>query len=348
MAEAAAAELAEFAAAHPEIEAIDLLLPDLNGLLRGKRIRCAALEKLYRDGLALPASVFAATITGDTVESTGLGFDEGDADRLCRPVLGSLRPMPWQSRPLAQLLLTMHEADGRPFFADPRQILTRVLDGFRDWRLTPVVALELEFYLIDSESSADGRPRPPVSPLTRIREHQTQVYGVAELEAFDPILEDILAAAAAQEIPADTLIAEYAPGQYEINLRHQADALRACDHAVQLRRLIKAVARRHGLAATFMAKPYTDQTGSGMHVHVSLEDDRGLNLFAATDPLGSPLLGQAAAGMLAVMAEGMALFAPGANAFRRFQPETYVPLSPVWGSNNRTLALRVPSGDPSE
>jgi glutamine synthetase len=210
--------------------------------------------------------------------------------------------------------------------------------------LTPVVALELEFYLIHRQRAANGAPQPPRSPVTGEPEHSTQVYGMAELDDYRAFLDTLAGAAAVQELPADAAVSEYAPGQYEINLKHEPDAESACDHALQLKRLIRAVAREHGMEASFMAKPYPGLAGNGMHLHVSLVNDSGENVFTSEEPLGNPLLGHAAAGLATTMAEWMALFAPNVNAFRRFQPDSYVPLAPTYGYNNRTLALRVPSG----
>lgn len=326
------------------VDTMDLLVPDLNGVLRGKRIHRDALPKVFQEGICLPGSVFAASITGDTVEATGLGFDEGDADRCCLPVPDTLKPVPWEANRRGQVFLCMYELDGTPFFADPRHVLRRVLGRFRELELTPVVALELEFYLVDRARSATGTPRPPRSPVTGEPERSTQVYGMTELDDYRVFLDDLANAAAVQDLPADAAISEYAPGQYEINLKHEPDAESACDHAMQLKRLIKAIAREHDMEATFMAKPYAASAGNGMHVHVSLVDPQGNNVFAAEEPLANPLLGQAAAGLATTMAEFMALFAPNVNAFRRFQPDAYVPLAPTYGYNNRTLALRVPSG----
>jgi glutamine synthetase len=329
---------------HPEIEDIDLLLPDTNGILRGKRIKRDALSKVYSEGIALPGSLFALTITGDTVEETGLGFDEGDADRLCWPVPGTLKVAPWQPRPSAQVFMSMFETDGQPFFADPRQVLTRVLEHFSELGLTPVVALELEFYLLDKQRDASGGPQPPLSPLTGLREQQTQVYGIAELDIYSDLLNEIEHVAEQQEVPVTSIVAEYAPGQYEINLQHVPDALAACDDVVFLKRLVKAVATQHGFDTTFMAKPYAEQAGNGLHVHISLLDEHGVNIFSDPNPLGNANLRHACAGLAASMTEGMGLFAPNANSYRRFQIEAYVPLNPSWGTNNRTLALRIPTG----
>ncbi|WP_416140154.1 glutamine synthetase family protein [Halomonas sp. HK25] len=336
-----------FLDAHPEINSVDLLISDLNGVMRGKRIPRDSLTKAYTSGIALPASVFALDINGHTIEATGLGLDSGDGDRLCRPIPGSLKPVPWVSRGhQAQLLMTMEEFDGTPFFADPRQLLARVLGRLTALGLTPVVALELEFYLVDRERNAVGLIQPPCSPVSGERANQSQLYSMLELDEYADFLDEVQAAARVQGLPLDTALKECAPGQFEINLIHCDDALAACDHAVQLKRLIKGIALRHGFEATFMAKPYGQEAGNGMHVHISLLDESGHNVFseAGDDPLSSPRLRQAVAGLLALMPASMAICAPNLNAFRRYQPGLYVPMAPTWGFDNRSVALRIPAG----
>ncbi len=333
-----------FAERLPGNAVVDLLISDISGILRGKRIDIGLLSKVFEDGVALPGSLFGMDITGATVESTGLGFQEGDADRVCRPIAGTLAPVPWQARPAGQLLMSMWEEDGRPFYADPRQVLARVTERFSALGLTPVVAVEMEFYLLDHQRLPSGAPQAPLSPVTRERESNTQVYGMSELDDYGEFLEGIASACAAQGIPADTAVAEYAPGQYEINLQHVADPMQACDHAVLLKRLIKGVAIKSGMEATFMAKPYQALAGSGMHVHISLLDEHGNNALIGDRLPGSETMHHIAGGLAATMADFMAIFAPNANSYRRFCPGAYVPLCPAWGINNRTTSLRIPSG----
>ncbi|MBX6323663.1 MAG: glutamine synthetase, partial [Rhodospirillaceae bacterium] len=241
-------------------------------------------------------------------------------------------------------LLTMHELDGAPAPADPRHALARVIERFAPLGLTPVAAVELEFYLLDRAPGPDGRPQPAASPVSGRRPGQLQAYWLDDLDDMAPVLQDVFRACAMQGIPAETLIAEYSPGQFEIVLRHRADALRAADEAVMYKRLVRGVAARHGLDATFMAKPFAERAGSGMHLHVSLETADGANAFADEDPAGGPLLRHAVAGTMATMAESMAVFAPNANSYRRFRRNSYAPMAPAWGINNRSVALRVPAG----
>ena len=337
-----------FLAKRPGVEVVDLLLPDLCGVLRGKRVALADLPGIYQRGVLLPGSMFALDVLGGTIQSTGLGFDEGDADRPCLPVPGTLFASPWLGPGVAQLQVQMLDHDGEPFYGDPRHLLDSVLDRFasRGWR--PMVALELEFYFVDPERMPDGHAQPPRSRLTGRRERRTQINSMAELDSVSDILAEIAAACEEQLVPTGTALAEYGPSQWEVNLRHVADARLACDQAIRFKRAVKGVALRNGLEATFMAKPYADMAGSGMHMHVSIVDDAGRNIFASADQLGNGLLKQAAAGLIATMADGMAIFAPNANSYRRLRPEAYVPMHATWGYNNRGVAVRVPASGPED
>jgi glutamine synthetase len=221
-----------FIESNPEVSSIDLLIADGNGIVRGKRINDDHLEKVYTKGICLPGSIFGLDTCGQTVEETGLGFEKGDADNMCYPVPGTLTLTGWRTGAGAQLLMTMLDDDGTPFQADPRVVLGDVVRRFRDLGLTPVVALELEFYLLDTERDEAGRPQPPKSPVTGQRESSTQVYGMAELDDYTEFMDEVRRIADIQGVPADTAVSEYAPGQYEVNLSHLPDAIRASDHAV--------------------------------------------------------------------------------------------------------------------
>jgi glutamine synthetase len=338
--------LEHFLAEHPGVRFVDAFVNDLNTIERGKRIERAGLPALFERGMPLPGSMFALDVVGGTVEETGLGFSDGDADRPCLPIEGTLVPVPWQADGVAQVQITMHEPDGSPFFGDPRWRLVEVLRHFHAAQLTPVVAIEYEFYLVDPQRDASGQPQPPRGPLTGRREYRSQINSMADLNEYSELLAQIDRTCAAQSIPTTSALAEYGPGQYEVNLRHAPDALRVCDEALRFKRAVKCVARAHGCEATFLPKPYRDMAGSGLHVHVSVLDREGRNIFAATSAQHSARLRHAIAGTLHSMADGMALCAPGPNSYRRFRPEAYVPLHPTWSINNRGSAVRVPASDP--
>lgn len=345
MTRAAPDELERFLAVHPGVRFFDAFLNDLNTVERGKRIDRAGIDKIFRQGMPLPGSMFALDVEGATIEATGLGFDDGDADRPCLPIPGTLVPVPWQDD-VAQLQLRMFEPDGSRFFGDPRRLLEDQVAAFAALGLTPVVAIEYEFYFVDPERGADGLPRPPAGPLTGRREYRTQINSMTDLNEYSRLLADIDSACRAQNVPATSALAEYGPGQYEVNLAHSPDALRACDEALRFKRIVKSMARAHGCEATFLPKPYQDMAGSGLHVHVSLlRGDQ--NIFAAADPLASEPLRHAIGGTLATLADGMAICAPGPNSYRRFRRESYVPIHATWSINNRGSAVRVPASDPA-
>lgn len=333
------------AASRADPQHIDLLLPDCNGLLRGKRISGAAWAKTLTDGVCLPMSVLASDITGNTVEETGLGYDIGDADRICRPIDGSLRPMPWADAPAAQCLLDMTDPQGDSLAFQPREILRRVVQRYAERGLTPVVAVELEFYLLDRALGSDGLPQVAINPATGRRNTSTQVYYLQDLEDYGSFLDTVNRYCTAQQIPADAAVAEYSPGQFEVNLKHRADAVAACDDAIYLKRAIKAAAKANDLLASFIAKPFIDQAGSGLHVHVSVLDRAGRNLFDCTPEAPCDALRHAIGGLQQHSADCMLLFAPHANSYRRFVENAFVPLNACWGFNNRTVAMRIPHSD---
>ncbi|MFM7065232.1 MAG: glutamine synthetase, partial [Gammaproteobacteria bacterium] len=317
------AEARRFLAAHPDIESIQLVITDADGVGRGKAIAREELEPLFARGRNVAGSILGLDITGEDVEESGLVWSAGDADKMVWPVPGSLCRAPWLARPAAQVLVTQHEMDGSdgrpgtPGTADPRHVLARAVARLEALGYTPVVAAELEFYLLEREGGG-VRPARAVlggeGPATRI-----DAYGLGKLEGMAPLFDDLYAGARLMGLPVQTLMSEYAPGQFEITLQHRADALRAADEAVLFKRLVKGTALRHGRIGSFMAKPFAAAAGCGFHIHVSLQDRAGHNAFAAEDPAGTPLLRQAIAGLQATMVESTAIFAPNANSFRRFR-----------------------------
>lgn len=338
-------EAEAFLAANPDVEQFEAFLTDPSGVQRGKVLRRSELPGAYRNGRPLPCSILSLDIRGADVEETGLVWDQGDSDRVCRPVAGSLRRAPWRTTPTGQFILTSYEADGSPSEAEPRHALVRVVDAFHAAGYQPVAAVELEFYLLDGKAAAEGRLVPPTAP-NGFRQGDLQAYLVQDLADFAGFLDDVYAAAKAADLPARTLISEYAPGQFEIVLEHRADPLQSADEAILWKRLVKGVAEKHGYCATFMAKPYAGTSGSGTHVHVSLADGAVGNLFAGDEAQGNALLRNAIAGLEVTMAESMAMFAPNANSYRRFRPNSYAPMGPAWAIDNRSVPIRVTAGPP--
>jgi glutamine synthetase len=333
----------------PDTDVMELLIADLAGVLRGKRIRGNEFQKVFDRGFYLPGGAVLLNTLGNVVPGIPFTADDGDPD-ICAQVLPeSVAPVPWAKRASAQALFRFFTRDGEPFFADPRFVLERAAEPLRKMKLGVVMAAELEFYLLDARTD---RPTAKVSRVPGIGRPQAgpQVYHPDDLWDIENFLNDVNDACKAQNIPIGTTTSEFAPGQFEINLHHVDDPLLACDHAVLLKRAVKAVARQHGFVACFMAKPFEDTAGSGLHIHLSLVDRNGRNYFsagkeqAATPPY-SARLRHAIGGLAKTMADATAIFAPNANSYRRLRPDMFAPVEPNWGANHRNVSLRVPVSD---
>lgn len=325
----------------PEIETVFACVCDLNGTMRGKRLPVEQAAKILGGGLRMPLSILNVDVWGEDIERNELVFETGDSDGICdftgRPIV----LINWTSRPSALAMLWMREEDGTPFAGDPRRALSQVVHRYKQRGLTPVVATELEFYLYDPRGT---QPRPPCSPITGKRLDSDGALSLDELQHFDEFLDEVYDACAEQGIPADAAISENGAGQFEINMVHVDDALKAADDAVLFKRLVRGIARKHGFAATFMAKPYGDRSGSGFHVHFSLVNEAGENLFDNGGEEGTPLMLNAVAGLLATMQENTLVFAPHENSYRRLLPGAHAPTGVAWGYENRTAAIRIPGG----
>ena len=337
-------EARTFLDANPDIRHIALIYTDLCGAGRGKLLTRAELMPAFENGRFLACSAMSMDVTGRDVEETGMIWHTGDADRLLWPVPGTLKRMPWCPEPQAQYLGSFHELDGEGSVAEPRHALARVVERFKETGLSPVCAVELEFYLLDRDSALAGKPKPPMGLTVPAEQRHYQGYNLQDLDDFRPFFSDLYRGAEEQGLPLEALLSEYSAGQMEIGLKYRRDALQACDEAIQFKRLVKGIAENHGLIASFMAKPYSQWTGCGMHLHVSLADDKGFNVFSIGEPTENPLMRHAIGGMKATMADGMAIFAPNANSYRRFRKSSYAPIAPNWGLNNRTVSLRIPAG----
>ena len=337
-------QLQAFLDAHPQIEIFEILLPDLCGGVRGKWVTRDKIHKILAGEVKLPLSSLAFDVWGRDAEAWV--FDSGDGDGFCEPDIRTLVPVPWLARPTGQLLISMREVSGAICAYDSRFILRKLMGRLADLGLTPVVASEMEFYLLRDENDTLGRPVHTQVDRVGGTLGCGQTYCIDTMEEMGDLMHAIRDASTVQRLPVDTLIKESAPSQYEINLYHCPDALLAADHAMMLQRAIKGVARQRGLRATFMAKPFGDLAGNGMHVHCSLLDREGNNAFAAGGEADGELLRRAVAGCLATMGDSMLLFAPNLNSYRRFQRGSHAPLAPSWGYENRTVALRIPADTP--
>jgi len=344
------AELRKLLRKYPKTASMELLVPDILGILRGKRIRRSSFEKICDEEFPFCAGTLMMSALGDVLPGM-LGDDDGDPDTPCRLVPGSIAPVPWAGRPSAQAMFRMFEKNGEPFFADPRTVLERSIAPLKKMGLSVVMATELEFYLLDAKSDKPA-PKYPRVPGVGRPQLGPQVYQPDDLQEIEPFLDDLYEYCEIQGIPADTATSEFAPAQFEINLLHVDDPALACDHAVLLKRAIKATARKHGLVACFMAKPFAEDSGNGLHIHMSLVDRHGNNYFShGRDKLAAPpfsaRLRHAIGGLLKTMPEATAIFAPVANSYRRLLPENFAPVEPNWGVNHRAVSVRIPQSDKS-
>ncbi|MCU9840150.1 glutamine synthetase family protein [Ruegeria sp. WL0004] len=340
------AEAEAFLEANPDIEAVDILLHDSNGIGRGKIIRRHELASLYKSGRHMPISILGLDICGEDVHETGLIWDQGDGDLRAWPIPGTLKRLHNTTPPRAEVFMSLYELDGTPMTSDPRHALARQVELLAAEGLKPAGAFELEFFLLANELDADDKAQPARDVLDGRRSHKTEVYSVDHLHGMLPLFSDVYKAAELAGIKAETLISEYAPGQYELTLHYREDVLQAADDLIRLKRIVRAQARAHGVTACFMAKPVEEYAGSGMHFHVSLQDRDGRNVFAEQEEgEWTETVLHAIGGMRDTMAESMLVFAPHANSWRRFANQSYAPISTNWGVNNRSVALRIPAGD---
>ena len=227
-----------FLDAYPQMDTFEALLPDLNGRLRGKWLSREHLDKAFNSGLKLPLTTLGFDIWGRDPESWV--FESGDADGICVAEAATLAPVPWLSESTGQLLMSLRRADGIPCGSDPRDLLRNIQQRLKQLGYTPVVALEMEFYLFDTERDTFGRPTHSQRAIDGGPAVGGQTYSMDQLEDEAPLMRAIRDACIAQQLPVDTLIAEAAPSQYEVNLYHGNDALLAADHGLMLQRLIKA------------------------------------------------------------------------------------------------------------
>jgi len=315
---------------------------DLNGQMRGKRVPASFAAKLDSGAVRMPFSTLNVDLWGADIEDSPLVFESGDADGILRPTDRGPVPMPWLAKPSALVPMTMFTERGAPFQGDPRHALIAVLDRFAERGWTVMAATEMEFTLIDDSGIA---PTAPQNPVTGRPLHGEAILSLAEMDAFDDFFTALYEGCEAMGIPAQTAISESGMGQFEVNLNHQ-DALRAADDAWLFKTLVRGVARQHGCAATFMAKPYLQDAGNGMHVHFSVMDDAGNNVFNSGDSKGSDLLLSGVAGCIAAMPASTLIFAPHANSYDRLVPGAHAPTNAAWAYENRTAAIRIPGGPP--
>jgi len=335
-------EIHQFFKEHRTSE-VEAIIPDMAGIARGKIMPA---EKFAVDaGLRLPESIFLQTVTGDYPLNTDAAMSPAEIDIVLKADPRTVRVVPWAAEPTAQVIHDCFYSDGRRVTMAPRHVLRHVLELYeaRGWQ--PVVAPELEFYLVEPNIDADYPLKPPVGRSGRA-EPGRQSYSIAAVNEFDPLFDDIYAFCEAQDIEIDTLIHEDGPAQMEINLLH-GNAIDLADQAFLFKRTAREAALRHKIYATFMAKPYAKEPGSAMHIHQSILDTKtGQNIFSEADGTPSRLFFAHIAGLQKYLPAAMALFAPNVNSYRRISRLQTAPINVQWGYDNRTAGLRVPMSSP--
>ena len=325
---------------HPDVESLRGFIFDINGVVRGKRLPMDQLAKICGGDMRIPLSSANVDIWGRDIEGSKWVFETGDADGRCEWTGRGPLIMPWSDRGAAMVPLVLQNENETPFDGDARNVLAAILGRFETLGFRPVPAFELEFYLADP-TAVDGALTNPLTSVPVIRDG---VLSLDDLDDFEAILGDVYHACEIQSVAADAAISESGIGQFEVNLRHSQDALKVADDAMLFKNIVKSVARKHGLAASFMAKPFAQRPGSGLHMHLSILDQNGSNIFDNGNADGSKMLHYAVAGVLAAMPESMLFFAPHLNSYRRLMPEQHAPMVACWGYENRTAAIRIPGG----
>ncbi|WP_299190902.1 glutamine synthetase family protein [uncultured Litoreibacter sp.] len=315
---------------------------DLNGQARGKRTHSADAKKLASGAARLPLTVLGLDLWGEDIEDSPLLFDAGDADGTLLPTDRGAVAMPWLATPSQLHPMWTFNEDGTPFDGDPRHALDRVLRRYRDKGWQVIAATELEFYLCDATGDM---PAPPRDPVTGKAQSRSEITSLRVLDSFDSFFSDLYDACEVMGIPAQTSISEGGVGQFEVNLTHQ-DAMRAADDAWLFKHMAKGLARKHGHIASFMAKPYADDAGNGLHVHFSVVDASGTNIFDDGGSGGTAILKHAVAGGLQAMKASTLIFAPHANSYTRLVKGSHAPTAICWGYENRTASIRIPGGPP--
>jgi glutamine synthetase len=325
------------------ISEVEAIIPDMAGIARGKIMPA---EKFAEDeGMRLPESIFLQTVTGDYPAETDAAMSPAEIDIVLKADPKTVRRVPWAAEPTAQVIHDCFYADGRRVAMAPRTVLRNVLDLYEQRGWEPVVAPELEFYLVEPNIDADYQLKPPVGRSGRA-EPGRQSYSIAAVNEFDPLFDDMYQFCEDQDIEIDTLIHEDGAAQMEINLLH-GNALDLADQAFLFKRTAREAALRHKMYATFMAKPHAKEPGSAMHIHQSIVDTKTRkNIFSNPDGSPSHLFFAHIAGLQRYLPDAMSLLAPNVNSYRRISRFQLAPINVQWGYDNRTAGLRVPSSGP--
>ena len=324
---------------------VECIIPDMNGVQRGKVLPAKKFLGSVKDGtLRIPGSIFTVTINGEYPEDIGHIIPEYDPDQIMVPDANTICEAPGFKTPTAYVICDAFDRAGEPIAIAPRMILKRVLKLYEDKGWRPVVAPEVEFYLVSKNTDPDF-PLVPPSGRSGRPETASQPYGLEALNEFEDIIEHIYDFCEKAGLDIDTMIHESGAAQLEVNFQH-GDPLRLADEVLLFKRIVRQVALEHGVYATFLAKPMSDQPGSAMHIHQSVLDIlTGKNIFSLANGKDSALFRSYIAGLVKLLPQVAPMFAPNVNSFRRMRPDSDAPINVQWGSDNRSCGLRIPMSD---
>ena len=321
-----------------KIEDVEAFVPDMAGSARGKVVPA---DKFGSGQMKMPEAIFAQTISGDYVANE---HNVEDRDMLLVPDSTTLRPVPWAVDPAASVFLDCYHSDGSPVEASPRGVLRSVLGKYEAQGWVPVVAPEVEFYLLNAHSDPNAEAEPPEGRLGRT-EGARQPYSIDTMNDFEPFINDLYKYCEEQGIHIDTLSQEMGPAQFEINFLH-GNPIELADQVFLFKRTVREAAIEHEMHATFLAKPMAEEAGSALHIHQSVVDKSGQNIFSTKNGEPSELFYGFLGGLQRYMPDAMLLFAPYVNSYRRFLNPWSSPVNLAWAIDTRTVGLRVPDSDP--
>ncbi|MDX1480170.1 MAG: glutamine synthetase family protein [Woeseiaceae bacterium] len=321
-----------------KIEDVEAFVPDMAGAARGKVIPA---RKFGTGEMKMPEGIFAQTISGNYVVNDD---NVEDRDMIAVPDPSTIRPVPWASDPTASVFFDCERKNGQPVETSPRRVLRKVLALYEEKGWSPIVAPEVEFYLLNPHADENEEVEPPEGRLGR-RETAKQPYSVDAMNDFDPFISDVYNFCEMQGIQIDTMSQEMGPAQFEINFLH-GNPLDLADQVFLFKRTVREAAIAHEMHATFLARPMSREAGSALHVHQSVVDRRGNNIFSDEQGEATPLFYSYIAGLQQYIPEALLIFAPYPNSYRRFLSYWSSPVNLEWAVDNRTVGLRVPDSDP--
>jgi glutamine synthetase len=327
-----------------KIDEVECIVPDINGVQRGKVLPAKKfLSSMREKSLRIPGSIFICTIDGHYPDDISDIWDK-DPDKTLIPDPETLCLAPGFKSPTAFVIADVYNSDGSVVDLAPRALLKKVLSLYaaKGWR--PIVAPEVEFYLVSQNIDPDFPLTPPTGQSGRA-ETASQPYGLEAMNEYEDIIDHIYDDCELMGLDIDTMIHEMGAAQLEVNFIH-GDPLKLADSVFLFKRVVRNVAKQHGVYATFMANPIAGQPGSAMHIHQSVLDlETGKNLFSTSNGRDSALFRSYIAGLIRLMPQISPMWAPNVNSFRRMRPDSSAPINVQWGEDNRSCGFRVPISD---